>query len=105
MTAYVIIIRNETRAPEHFTDYFRLAPLAPHQHARFVAKNSAFEVLEGAPAETVVIVSFPSMEEARAWYYSDAYQAAVKHRLKAADYRTILIDGAVNLPPPADKTD
>lgn len=97
MTAYVIIIRNETKDSSHFEQYFALAPLAPAQKAQFVAKNSAFEVLEGPPAETVVILSFPTMDEARAWYRSEEYQKAVAHRLRAADYRTILIDGAVNL--------
>jgi len=97
MTAYVIIVRNKTVEPSHFAQYFALAPLAPAQHASFVAKNSEFEVLEGPDAETVVILSFPSMDEARAWYRSDEYQEAVKHRLQAADYRTLLVDGAVNL--------
>jgi len=97
MTAYVIIVRNKTIEPSHFDEYFALAPLAPAQHARYVAKNSAFEVLEGPSAETVVIVSFPSMDEARAWYRSDEYQKAVAHRLKAADYRTLLVDGEVNI--------
>jgi uncharacterized protein (DUF1330 family) len=97
MTAYVVIIRNQTVDARHFEQYFALAPLAPAQHASYVAKNSEFEVLEGPPAETVVIVSFPSMREARAWYRSDEYQQAVQHRLKAADYRTLLVDGVVNL--------
>ena len=101
MTAYVIIIRNKTVEPKHFEKYFELAPRAPAEKASFVAKNSEFEVLEGPPAETAVILSFPSMAEARAWYRSEEYQEAVAHRLKAADYRTLLIDGAVNLKPGA----
>jgi uncharacterized protein (DUF1330 family) len=40
-----------------------------------------------------VIVQFPSMEEAKAWYESPAYQDAKTHRLKGADYRVILAKG------------
>lgn len=98
MTAYVVIIRNQTVDPSHFEQYFALAPLAPAQNAQFVAKNSAFEVLEGDPAETVVIVSFPSMAEARTWYRSAEYQKATAHRKMAANYRILLVDGEVNLP-------
>jgi len=41
----------------------------------------------------VVIVSFPTMEEAKAWYNSPAYQAALPYRLKGAEYRVILAQG------------
>jgi uncharacterized protein (DUF1330 family) len=98
MTAYVVLVRQETKHPEHFAKYYELAPLAPADGVQFVAKNSEFEIVEGRPAEAVVILSFPSMKHARAWYKSDEYQKAVAHRLAAADYMTLLVDGAVNVP-------
>lgn len=99
MTAYVVIVRKETRDPSKFAKYFELAPLAPADGVKFVAKNSEFEVLEGSPIETAVILSFPDMAAARKWYRSDEYQAAVVHRLAGADYFTLLIDGTVNVAP------
>jgi len=33
------------------------------------------------------------MAAARAWYDSPAYQAAKAHRVKAADYRVIFVEG------------
>jgi uncharacterized protein (DUF1330 family) len=56
-------------------------------------------VLEGPPVEGAVILSFPSMSEARAWYESPAYQAAREHRLKGAEYRVFLVEG-LDMPTP-----
>ena len=99
MTAYVVIIRQRTVDPSKFARYFELAPLAPADGVKFVAKNSEFEVLEGPAAETVVVLSFPDMAAARKWYRSDEYQAAVAHRLQGAEYVTVLVDGKVNVQP------
>ncbi|KCZ90999.1 DUF1330 domain-containing protein [Hyphomonas jannaschiana] len=49
--------------------------------------------LEGADADGVVILRFPDMDAAKAWYTSPEYQAARAHRFQAADYRVILVDG------------
>ncbi len=98
MTAYVVIIRQQTTDPEAYEKYFDLAKLASADGAQFVAKNSEFQILEGPDAEAAVILSFPDMEAARKWYFSDEYQAAVVHRLRGANFVTVLIDGEVNLP-------
>lgn len=98
MSAYVMIVRKETRDPSKFEQYFALAPLADSAGVELVAKNSDFEVLEGDPVEAVVILSFPTMGDAQKWYRSKEYQKAVGYRLEAADYFTVLIDGSVSLP-------
>jgi uncharacterized protein (DUF1330 family) len=51
------------------------------------------EVLEGPEVEGVVILSFPSFEEAKAWYDSPAYREARKHRFQGADYSAVLVEG------------
>ena len=51
------------------------------------------EVLEGPDAEGVVIVEFPSFEEAKAWYESPAYRDAREHRFRGADYRAMIVEG------------
>ena len=43
--------------------------------------------------EGVVILEFADMAAAKAWYHSDAYQAAVQHRFKGAEYRVLFVDG------------
>jgi uncharacterized protein (DUF1330 family) len=62
-------------------------PLTP------LAFYGAIETLEGPPVEGSVIVSFPTVAEAHAWYYSPAYQAAKEHRLKGAEYRVFIVEG------------
>lgn len=93
MAAYVIHIRNRTTEPKHFEDYYPLVAKVNTDGVEVLAKGSAFEVLEGDPAEAVVVLQFSTMQAARDWYHSKEYQAALPHRLRAADYRTILVDG------------
>jgi len=46
-----------------------------------------------AAAAGVVILEFPTFEEAEAWYDSPAYQSAVVHRFRGAKYRTFIVQG------------
>ena len=94
MSAYVIFIRNSTKDPAEFAIYGQKAGAARGDHKMSpLVFYGDLEVLEGDPAEGVVIVQFPSMDEAKAWYESPAYQDAKAHRLKGADYRVILAKG------------
>ncbi|MDF0487990.1 DUF1330 domain-containing protein [Sphingomonas sp. H39-1-10] len=58
-----------------------------------LAFYGAADALEGPAPDGVVVLEFPSVEEARAWYQSPGYQAALQHRLKAATYRVIITEG------------
>jgi uncharacterized protein (DUF1330 family) len=49
--------------------------------------------LEGQAPDGVIMLEFPTVEEAKAWYESPAYQAALPHRKKAADFRAIIVQG------------
>ena len=49
--------------------------------------------LEGTPPDGVVVLEFPTVEDAKAWYNSDEYQAAVPFRQKAADYEMFIVEG------------
>ena len=63
---------------------------------RFGRLDFAFnneEVLEGPEVEGVVIISFPSFKEAKAWYDSPAYREAREHRFRGADYRAVIVEG------------
>lgn len=52
------------------------------------------DVLEGDYAFTrTVLISFPSREQARAWYESEAYQALAAHRWASSSGSAILIEG------------
>lgn len=53
----------------------------------------ATEAVEGAAPDGVIILQFPTVADAKAWYNSDAYQAALPHRQRGADYRAIIVEG------------
>ena len=94
MTAYIVLIRNETHDPEGMKAYAALAPKAPIDQLEIAAaKTNWFEVLEGEEAEAVVILKFPDRKAANRWYRSPEYQAAVKHRLASGSYRTVMVEG------------
>jgi len=94
MPAYAIFIKNSTRDADELKTYSQKAGAARGDHKLTpLAYYGALEVLEGDAAEGVVLLSFPDMAAAKAWYSSPAYQEAMQHRLKGADYRVILADG------------
>lgn len=50
--------------------------------------------LEGdAPLGRIVIVRFPSLEQAHAWHDSPVYQAILGHRLAAAESHAYFVEG------------
>jgi uncharacterized protein (DUF1330 family) len=90
----VLIIRNKTTDPAGMVRYGELARLAPSDGIQILAsKTCRFQVLEGEPAEAVVLLSFPSREHALAWYQSDEYQKALKHRLASGEFHLYLVEG------------
>jgi uncharacterized protein (DUF1330 family) len=74
------------------------APAIAKFGGRSLARNGAIHVLEGEwNPHTVVVVEFPSMEQAKAWYASPEYAEALKVRDVALTRNLILVasgDGA-----------
>jgi len=99
MTAYVVLTRLHTSDPAELATYSQKAAKARAGHALTpLAAYGQHEVLEGEPIEGAVILSFPTMAEARAWYDSPAYQEARQHRLQGSDYQVFMVEG---IDPPA----
>ena len=94
MPAYVIFIRERTLDPSELAAYAKAAgPSLEGLPIRFLAAYGRHAVLEGPAPEGVAIAEFPSVEEARQWYESPAYQAAAQHRFKGAIYRGLIVEG------------
>jgi uncharacterized protein (DUF1330 family) len=71
-----------------------MAPAAMANHPiTFRIAHGRKEVVEGSDFEDIMMLEFPSFEEAKAWYNSPAYQAASEHRFKGADYHAIIVEG------------
>jgi len=61
---------------------------------RFLVRGGAPETMEGnAPARRIVVVEFPSIEAARAFYDSAEYAPLLKQRLASSSGDLMLVDG------------
>ena len=95
MPAYVIVNVESVTDPERISQYRKTGgPTLQACGAEIIAINRPFEVLEGPVPQAVVVLRFPTMEAARAWYYSPEYQRALEHRLAGARSRAVIVDGA-----------
>lgn len=94
MPAYAVFIREKTKDQSELDAYNPKAAASLEGHTlKILAAYGAHEVLEGSDMEGAILVEFPSMEAAKAWYDSPAYREAREYRFRGADYRAFLIEG------------
>jgi uncharacterized protein (DUF1330 family) len=94
MAAY-IVVEVEVHDRERYEDYKRLVqPTLDAYGGRFVVRGGAAETLEGdwSPGR-LVIVEFPSAEQARQWWASPEYAPAKALRQATARTQMILVEG------------
>ncbi len=73
----------------------KVRPVLKKYGGRYLARAKAFPALEGAwPTESLALLEFPSMERARAFYYSEDYQTVREFRVRGARSHVILVEGA-----------
>ena len=93
-SAYVLANVTVTN-PEQYEQYKKLSTIAMQAHgAEVCIRGGNVQVLEGdwSPGR-IVLLKFPSMEKARAFYDSPEYQAARNAREGAAVMRMLAIEG------------
>jgi uncharacterized protein (DUF1330 family) len=92
--AYVIVDMDITD-PERYADYRELAATAVEAGGgRYLARGGTTEILEGDRVpHRIVILEFPDLQTARAWYDSPAYLAARAAREGAAIGSFIAVEG------------
>jgi uncharacterized protein (DUF1330 family) len=95
MPAYVAVqvVIND---PVAYERYKKLTPgsLEPFG-GRFLARGGATEALEGTwKPQRFVLLEFPSVERARAWWNSPEYAEAKRLRQTSASTEMLLIEGA-----------
>ncbi len=95
MAAYVIVDMTVTD-PVRIEEYRKLAGAAVVAYGgRFVVRGGKIEALEGDwNPQRIVVLEFPSVEQARKWWSSPEYRAACEIRNRAARTRMILVEGA-----------
>jgi len=94
MPAYVIA-QITVRDPATYERYKELAPPSIAAYGgRYVARGGLTETLEGNwRPKRVVILEFPSLERARAWWDSPEYASAKTVRQASADAEILLLEG------------
>jgi uncharacterized protein (DUF1330 family) len=93
-SAYIVAYVDVTD-PEQYEEYKKLSTIAMKVHgAELCVRGGKVEVLEGdwSPSR-VVVLKFPSFDQAKAYYESIEYRAARKAREGAAVMRMILVEG------------
>jgi uncharacterized protein (DUF1330 family) len=94
MKAYVVVDVTITN-PSVYEDYKKLTPgsLIPFE-GKFIVRGGSAETLEGdwKPGR-IVVLEFPSMEKARAWWSSAGYAPAKAIRQSASKSSMIVVEG------------
>ena len=90
-----LIARVEVTDPDAYEKYKKLSADAIEKYeGRYLARGGHMETLEGdEESKRVVIVVFPTLEQARAFYNSPEYGKAKTAREGASVGQFVIIDG------------
>jgi uncharacterized protein (DUF1330 family) len=94
MSAYVIV-QVDVKDPTRYEDYKKMVPPSLEKFGgRFIVRGGRTHTLEGdwAP-KRFVMVEFPSVEQAKAWWDSPEYRAARDLRWATAESQMIIAEG------------
>jgi uncharacterized protein (DUF1330 family) len=90
----MVFIREKTLDQSELETYWsKVRATMEGRPIKVLAAYGPHVTLEGPEVEGIVVAEFPSIEEARAWYDSSAYQEAAQHRFRGAVYRGLIVEG------------
>jgi uncharacterized protein (DUF1330 family) len=94
MAAYVIV-EVEVHNPDAYEDYKALTPSSiAAYNGKFIVRGGTTETLEGDwEPKRIVVLEFPTIEKANAWWHSAEYAPAKSIRQQNATTRMILVEG------------
>ncbi|HEX3548325.1 MAG TPA: DUF1330 domain-containing protein [Mycobacterium sp.] len=88
-----VILTEDIKDPAGMAEYGKLARQAM-EGATVIAVDGKPQVIEGSwHGSQTVVLEFESVQAARAWYESEAYQKAAKVRQSAADCNAVILSG------------
>jgi uncharacterized protein (DUF1330 family) len=94
MAAYVIFDVNVQDAAGY--EEYRQAgsPSVPQHGGKYIVRGGRAEVLEGnwRPGR-VIVIEFESFDQAKRWYNSPEYQAALPGRFRTAVSKVLIVQG------------
>lgn len=94
MAAY-LVAELEITDPATFEEYRKGVPATIAAYGgRYLARGGASESLEGGWApKRMVILEFPSLAQAKAWYASPEYRDLLAMRKRATKSKLVMIEG------------
>jgi len=90
-----IVVQVDVQDAEKFEDYRALVPDTIKQYGgEYLVRGGKFEKLEGQePLGRMVMLRFPSYEQAKAWYDSEEYAGPKAMRHASSRANAILVEG------------
>lgn len=95
MSAYVIIDSKSVNPDEAMDEYRQKAGATLKAHnGKMIAASTEIDAREGDwTPERMLIIEFPSIDAARAWYDSPEYQEVLPIRLRANQDKLVIVEG------------
>jgi uncharacterized protein (DUF1330 family) len=95
MSAYLIANIN-VKDPDAYQAYRSRTPqIIAHHGGRFIVRGGAVHVLEGEPeVHRLVVIEFPDVDAAQAFYQSEEYQQIIPLRTNASVGSLMIVEGA-----------
>ena len=95
MSAY-LIGEIDVTDPTGYEDYRKqVLAVVTKYGGRFIVRGGKVDAKEGGWApKRIVVLEFPSMEQAQTFYHSAEYAPLIKLRQKASKGKIILVEGA-----------
>jgi uncharacterized protein (DUF1330 family) len=95
MVAAYVIAHIDVKDPVRYQDYIKMSPSSITEYGgKFIARGGRVEVLEGDwHPKRLVLLEFPSAEQARKWWESEEYAPAKSLRQATSDGELIIVDG------------
>ncbi|MBT2246272.1 DUF1330 domain-containing protein [Sphingobium sp. BHU LFT2] len=94
MAVYMLFLKHETFDEALLADYVAKGlPTFERSEGTALAFNGEHTVLEGDPLDGIVVLRFPSKDDAMQWFDSPEYQEAAKIRKQAARFSVMIVEG------------
>jgi uncharacterized protein (DUF1330 family) len=95
MAAY-FIVEIDITDPVGFEDCRKRVPATIERYGgRYLVRGGTLETIEGGwTPKRVVVLEFPSIDQARRWYHSEEYRELKALRLRTSRGNIVLVEGA-----------
>lgn len=96
MSTYIFVNVN-IHEPVEYEDYKKLTPDSIVAYGgKFIVRGGETEILEGNPTVgRIVVIKFPDVKTAKAWWNSTEYSYAKSIRQRTATTEMILVEGVI----------